>query len=185
MSLNYAMLSTRLKTLSTFAHLRSEPNCTNPRQPVLNVAPLNCVPYISSTNPDDIFSSPTQENAEAAETVGPAMIFLPSQSTREELNNIMNAFVVVPTFFIDRISDLPEAFPPNDSISLKDHCPPFTFPPGHFLMKNLIVDKSVIYQNLCPTGYLTCSFRLPGPVNPQQVTSYLADGILEVTVKKR
>ncbi|XVF57417.1 hypothetical protein PTKIN_Ptkin06aG0203600 [Pterospermum kingtungense] len=136
----------------------------NPQQPVLNVAPLNCVPCIGPTNPDDIFSSPVQANAEAAETLGPAMIYLPSQSTREELNDIMNAtrngvvltgsvlagtmgprigqvdigesadsyyfrvilpgedlyednaFVVMPTFFKDQISDLPENFPPNDNI---------------------------------------------------------------------
>ncbi|XVF57341.1 hypothetical protein PTKIN_Ptkin06aG0197300 [Pterospermum kingtungense] len=55
---------------------RSEPNLMNPQQPVLNVAPLNCVPYSGPTNPDDNFSSPTQENAEAAETVGPAIIFV-------------------------------------------------------------------------------------------------------------
>ncbi|XVF57414.1 hypothetical protein PTKIN_Ptkin06aG0203300 [Pterospermum kingtungense] len=119
----------------------SEPNIMDPQQPVLNVAPLNCVPCIGPTNSADIFSSSRQENAEASETVDPAMIFLPSQSTREELKDIMNAtgngvvltgaaltetmgprirkvigedldednaFVVMPTFFIDQISDLPE-----------------------------------------------------------------------------
>ncbi|XVF57415.1 hypothetical protein PTKIN_Ptkin06aG0203400 [Pterospermum kingtungense] len=149
--------------------LRSEPNCMNPQQPVLNVAPLNCVPYIGPTNPDDIFSSPVLENAEAAETVSPAMIYLPSQSTRDELNDIMNAtrngvvltgtvlagtmgprigqvdigesvdsyyfrvilagedlyednaFVVMPMFFKDQISDLPENFPP-DNFSLESVC---------------------------------------------------------------
>ena len=66
-----------------------EPNRINPQQPVLDVAPLNCVPYIGPINPDDMFSSPTKEKTEASETIGPAMIFLPSQSTREELDNIM------------------------------------------------------------------------------------------------
>ncbi|XVF57339.1 hypothetical protein PTKIN_Ptkin06aG0197200 [Pterospermum kingtungense] len=71
--------------------MRSEPNRLNPHQPLLNVAPLHCVPYISPTNPDDVFSSSSQKNAEAVEIFGLAMIFLPSQSTREELNDIMNA----------------------------------------------------------------------------------------------
>ncbi|XVF57338.1 hypothetical protein PTKIN_Ptkin06aG0197100 [Pterospermum kingtungense] len=53
--------------------MRSEPNRLNPQQLVLNVAPLNFVPYIGPTNPDDIFSSSMQENAEAAETVSPTM----------------------------------------------------------------------------------------------------------------
>ncbi|XVE89708.1 hypothetical protein DITRI_Ditri20bG0017500 [Diplodiscus trichospermus] len=66
-----------------------EPKRMNPQQPVLNVAPLNCVPYTGPTNPDDMFSSPPKEKNEAAETIGPAIIFLPSLSTKEELDNIM------------------------------------------------------------------------------------------------
>lgn len=62
----------------------------NPQQPVLDVAPLNCVPYMGPKNPDDMFSSPPKET-NAGEKIGPAMIFLPSQSTREELDNIMAA----------------------------------------------------------------------------------------------
>lgn len=68
-----------------------EPTRMNPQKPVLDVAPLNCVPYMGPTNADDMFSSPTKENTGAVEAIGPAMIFLPSQSTREELDNIMAA----------------------------------------------------------------------------------------------
>ncbi|KAK8661293.1 hypothetical protein V6N13_052187 [Hibiscus sabdariffa] len=68
-----------------------EPNRMNPQQPVLDVAPLNCVPYMGPTNLEDMFSSPTKENAEAAEAIGPAIIFLSSQSTRDELDNTMAA----------------------------------------------------------------------------------------------
>ena len=42
----------------------------------------------------------------------------------------------------------------------------------------------MLTQNLCPPGPFTVSFQLPGPVNPQEVTSRLADGMLEAIVKK-
>lgn len=58
---------------------------TNPQQLVLDVAPLNCVPYVGPTNPDDKFASP-EENTE---TVGPAMIFLPSETTKEDLDSVL------------------------------------------------------------------------------------------------
>ena len=42
----------------------------------------------------------------------------------------------------------------------------------------------MLTQNLGPPGHFTVSFQLPGPVNPQEVTSRLADGMLEAIVKK-
>lgn len=68
-------------------------------------------------------------------------------------------------------------------------------PDGTVLIKGIVkTGEKTVYrnfqvyhmrtQNLGPPGPFTVSFRLPGPVNPQQVTSKLADGILEATVKK-
>ncbi|KAK8605167.1 hypothetical protein V6N13_082619 [Hibiscus sabdariffa] len=39
-------------------------------------------------------------------------------------------------------------------------------------------------QNLCLPGPFTVTFQLPGPVNNQEATSYLANGMLEAIVKK-
>ncbi|MBA0796980.1 hypothetical protein Gohar_007708 [Gossypium harknessii] len=34
-----------------------------------------CATFIDPTNPDDMFSSPTEQNTEAVEAISPAMIF--------------------------------------------------------------------------------------------------------------
>lgn len=40
-------------------------------------------------------------------------------------------------------------------------------------------------QNLCPSGHFSMSFKLPGPVNPQQFTgNFGTDAILEGIVMK-
>ncbi|XP_021283025.1 alpha-crystallin domain-containing protein 22.3-like [Herrania umbratica] len=67
----------------------NEPNHMNPQQPVLDVPPFSCVHHIDPPSPGDTFSSPPGEQTKASETIGPAMIFLPSQSTRKELDNMM------------------------------------------------------------------------------------------------
>ncbi|MBA0804028.1 hypothetical protein Gohar_014183 [Gossypium harknessii] len=61
---------------------------TSPQKLVLDVAPLNCVPYVGPTNPDDKSVSP-EENTDVTETIGPAMIFLPSETTSEDLDSIV------------------------------------------------------------------------------------------------
>lgn len=52
-----------------------------------------------------------------------------------------------------------------------------------------VVKNSQIFkmtQNLCPPGHFSISFRLPGPVNHQQLTGFFGtNGILEGIVKKR
>ncbi|XWS42418.1 hypothetical protein CRYUN_Cryun16bG0012900 [Craigia yunnanensis] len=189
-----------------------EPNRINPQQPVLDVAPLNCVPYVGPTNLDDMFSSPTKEKTEAAETIGPAMIFLPSQATREELDNIMGTTkngvaltgaaatgTVGPVIGLVDIGELEDSYYfrvtlPGVSMDKRDfNCD--IEPDGKVLIKGIsttgekIVCKNfqifhMLTQNLCPPGPFTVSFQLPGPVNPQEVTSRLADGMLEAIVKK-
>ncbi|XVF31309.1 hypothetical protein REPUB_Repub16aG0134700 [Reevesia pubescens] len=189
-----------------------EPNRMNPQQPVFDVAPLNCVPYIGPTNSDDMFSSPTEEKTEAAETIGPAMIFLPSQSTREDLDNIMattkNGVAVTgaaatgsvgPSIGKVDIGELEDSYYfrvtlPGVSMDKRDfNCD--IEPDGKVLIRGIsttgeeLVCKNfqifhMLTQNLAPPGPFTVSFQLPGPVNPQVVTSLLANGLLEVIVKK-
>ncbi|XP_022719348.1 alpha-crystallin domain-containing protein 22.3 isoform X2 [Durio zibethinus] len=184
----------------------------NPQQPVLDVAPLNCVPYVGPTNPDDTVSSPTNEKIEAAETIGPAMILLPSQSTREELDSIMatikNGVVLTgaaatgtvgPILGKVDIGELEDSYYfrvalPGVSMDKRDfNCD--IEPDGKVLIKGIsttgekIVCKNfqifhMLTQNLCPPGHFTVSFQLPGPVNNYEVTSLLADGIFEAIVKK-
>lgn len=73
-----------------------EPPPVNPDRPVLAVAPLNSVPYIGpqmpSSNNDHrlpMETTSSTKEAEPVERIGPAMIFLPSSTTREEWNNVM------------------------------------------------------------------------------------------------
>lgn len=55
------------------------------------MAPLNSMPYIGpSTPPSDFGSTPSKKETEAGENVGPTLIFLPSYSSREELENIIS-----------------------------------------------------------------------------------------------
>ncbi|XVF41981.1 hypothetical protein PTKIN_Ptkin01aG0323800 [Pterospermum kingtungense] len=189
-----------------------EPTRMNPQQPVLDVAPLNCIPYIGSNNPDDMFSSPPEEKTEAGEQIGPAMIYLPSQSTREELDDIMATSKTgvaltgaattgmgpaVGAVDIDELEDsyyfrvtLPGVSSDKGNFSCDIE------PDGKVLIKGISTTGEKIVcryyqifhmltQNLCPPGHFTVSFNLPGPVNHLDVTSHLADGILEAVVKKR
>lgn len=192
-----------------------EPNRVNPQQPVLDVAPLNCVPYIDPTTPNDMFSSPTQEKTEAAETIGPAVMYLPSQSTREELDNIMattkNGVVLTgaaatgsfgPTIGSMNIGEMEDSYYfrvalPGVSMDRKEFNLDIE-PDGKVLIRGVTTTGEKIVcrhfqifhmlsQNLSPSGPgpFTISFELPGPVNPQEVTSLLANGMLEAIVKKK
>ncbi|MBA0591321.1 hypothetical protein Gorai_019999, partial [Gossypium raimondii] len=239
---------------------------TSPQQLVLDVAPLNCVPYVGPTNPDDKSVSP-EENTDVTETIGPAMIFLPSETTSEDLDSIvactkhgvaltgaaatgtMGPIVglvdigVLEDSYYFRVS-LPGVSPDKNSgvktpvplrkIELEQHkvkiFSPNAIKPllqalgvelmilpqmitvlvdftsaedfscdiesdGKVLIKGItttgekvVVKNSQVFhmltQNLCPSGHFTVSFELPGPVDPEKVTSCLANGLLEAVVKK-
>ncbi|XVE62981.1 hypothetical protein DITRI_Ditri06bG0163000 [Diplodiscus trichospermus] len=159
-----------------------------------------------------MFYSPANEKTEAAERISPAMIYLPPQSTREELDNIMatakngvaltgaaTTGKVGPIVGLVDISELEDSYYfrislPGVSTDKRDfNCD--IEPDGKVLIKGItttgekIVCKhfqvfQMLTQNLCPPGHFTVSFQLPGPVNPLEVTSCLANGILEAIVKK-
>ncbi|KAK8506828.1 hypothetical protein V6N12_000398 [Hibiscus sabdariffa] len=189
-----------------------EPNRMNPQQPVLDVAPLNCVPYMGPTNLEDMFSSPTKENAEAAEAIGPAIIFLSSQSTRDELDNTMAATKsgvaltgAAATGSVGSVIGKVEIGELEDSYYFRVSLPGVSMdkkdfncdiePNGKVVIKGISTTGEKIVcknfqifhmqtQNLCLPGPFTVTFQLPGPVNSEEATSYLANGMLEAIVKK-
>uniref|UniRef100_A0A7N2L457 SHSP domain-containing protein n=1 Tax=Quercus lobata TaxID=97700 RepID=A0A7N2L457_QUELO len=192
-----------------------EPDPLNPRQTVLHVAPLNSVPYIGPPTPHSYTaSSPAKKNSETVEKVGPAMIFLPSLSTREEWNNAVAATKVgvalTGSAAMGKIGpvvgpmDIGES---DDSYFFRVSLPGVTRdekefscevePDGKIVIKGvtttgekIVCKNSQIFQmqsqNLCPPGHFSISFQLPGPVDNQQFSgSFGIDGILEGIVKKR
>lgn len=71
----------------------NEPEPLDPKQPILDVPPLNSFPYIgppsSSSNPT--FSQVEGMNEEGAHTLGPAVLYLPPHATQEEFDNLVSA----------------------------------------------------------------------------------------------
>ncbi|KAG4189178.1 hypothetical protein ERO13_A08G210950v2, partial [Gossypium hirsutum] len=138
------------------------------------------------TNPGDMLSSPTEENAEAVEKNSPAMIFLPSQSTREVLNEMIDATNNGVALTVE-IGEL------KDSYYFRVSLPGVSMDKREFNCViradgKIVSNESGVFrmltQNLGPPGPFTVSFQLPGPVNNQEVKSHLACGFLEAIVKK-
>lgn len=191
------------------------PEPLNPQQAVLHVAPLNSVPYIGPPTPHSYTaSSPTKRHSETVEKVGPAMIFLPSLSTREEWNSVVAATKVGVALTgsaamgkIGPVIGLMDIGESMDSYFFRVSLPGVTSdekdfncdvePDGKIVIKGvtttgekIVCKNSQIFQmqtqNLCPPGHFSISFQLPGPVDHQQFSgSFGIDGILEGIVKKR
>ncbi|XVF84433.1 hypothetical protein PTKIN_Ptkin17bG0036500 [Pterospermum kingtungense] len=141
------------------------------------------------------------------------MIFLISQSTREELIDIMNA---TRNGVLSTGAVLTGTMGPRTgTVDIGEYADSYYFrvilagvssderdfscdiePNGTVLIKGILKTGEKIVcrnyemfhmltQNVGHPGPFTISFQLPGLVYPQQVISNLADGILEVSVKKR
>ncbi|KAG4135621.1 hypothetical protein ERO13_D08G227800v2 [Gossypium hirsutum] len=164
------------------------------------------------TNPGDMLSSPTEENADAVEKNSPAMIFLPSQSTREVLNEMIDATNngvaltgAAATGSMGPLIGKVEIGELKDSYYFRVSLPGVSMDKREFNCviradgkvtiqgilttgEQIVSNKSGVFrmltQNLGPPGPFTVSFRLPGPVNNQEVKSHLACGFLEAIVKK-
>ncbi|MBA0680849.1 hypothetical protein Goari_012526 [Gossypium aridum] len=164
------------------------------------------------TNPGDMLSSPTEENAEAVEKNSPAMIFLPSQSTREVLNEMIDATNngvaltgAAATGSMGPLIGKVEIGELKDSYYFRVSLPGVSMDNREFNCvigadgkvtiqgilttgEQIVSNESGVFrmltQNLGPPGPFTVSFRLPGPVNNQEVKSHLACGFLEAIVKK-
>ncbi|XP_031255398.1 alpha-crystallin domain-containing protein 22.3 [Pistacia vera] len=189
------------------------PEHVNPQQHVLDVAPLNSMPYIGPpTTPNE--STPPKRKTEAVEKVGPAIVFLPSHSTREEWDNITFAMSsgvaltgsaamgkVGPILGLVDIGESVDSYLfrvslPGVARDEKD----FLFdiqPDGKINIKGvtttgekIVCKNSQVFkmqtQHLCPPGHFTITFWLPGPVNTRHFSgNFGTDGILEGIVKKR
>ncbi|KAL4280219.1 hypothetical protein GQ457_03G014480 [Hibiscus cannabinus] len=140
-----------------------EPNRMNPQQPVFDVAPLNCVPYMGPTNPNHMLSSPTKENAEAAEDIAAAatgsMGPLIGKVEIGELEDSYYFRVSLPGISMDKML-IRGISTTGEKLVCKD------FQVFHMLT-----------QNLCR----------PGPFSSHSIslvrsTSYLANGMLEAIV---
>lgn len=70
-----------------------EPEPLDPKQPILDVPPLNSFPYIGppSSNSNPAFSQVEGMNEEGAHTLGPAVVYLPPHATQEEFDNLVSA----------------------------------------------------------------------------------------------
>ncbi|KAK3418542.1 alpha-crystallin domain-containing protein 22.3-like [Eucalyptus grandis] len=185
----------------------------DPQLPILDVAPLNSVPYfgppISHSN---VAPSQLEMETEAGESVGPSIMYFPSHST-EEWDKLLAAAKsgvgLVGSAAMGRMGPIVGAVDigecedsylfrvslPGVSRDEKDfRCD--VEPDGKIFIKGVtttgektVVKDSQIFkmtQNLCPPGHFSISFQLPGPVNHQQLTGFFGtNGILEGIVKKR
>ncbi|KAK8488576.1 hypothetical protein V6N13_027528 [Hibiscus sabdariffa] len=153
------------------------------------------------------------EKANVPEAVGPAMIYLPSKPTMEEVDNALASTgrgialtgaaatgIFGPIIRLVNLGLLEDSYYfrvslPGMSPEIKDfNCE--VDADGKVLIKGItttgekVVHRgsltfSMMSQNLCPPGDFSVSFNLPGPVNPEEATGRLTDGMLEVIVKKK
>ncbi|GAV65361.1 HSP20 domain-containing protein [Cephalotus follicularis] len=185
--------------------------CPMPQQHVLSVAPLNSMPYIGP--PIYTTTLPTEGEIEAVERVGPAMIYFPSNSPREEWEKLTGATkfgialsggaatgTVGPILRLMTLGESEDSFYfrvnlPGVSRDEKDFSCDIQ-PDGKILIKGVtttgekIVCKSghifrMMTQNLPPPGHFSMQFQLPGSVDPQQFTGQFLNGVLEGVVKKK
>ncbi|XP_008454874.1 alpha-crystallin domain-containing protein 22.3 isoform X1 [Cucumis melo] len=194
---------------------KNEADSSNPRQRILNVAPINSMPYIGPPLPHSyIPSSPRVEDPEAMVKVGPAMVYCPL-TTSQEWDDIVSAtkagVSLTGTAAMGKVGpvigrvDIAE----NENsyffrVSLpgvaRDQTDSFSCdmePDGKVKIRgvtttgeNIVCKNSQIFRmqskNLCPPGHFSITFQLPGPVNNLQFSgAFGADGILEGSVGKR
>ncbi|XP_010549932.1 PREDICTED: alpha-crystallin domain-containing protein 22.3-like [Tarenaya hassleriana] len=179
-------------------------------QTILNVVPLNSIPYIGpSTGQASMSGHRANDNVEKR---GPAMIFLPCESAPEftDLANQTKTGVALtgsaamgkigPTIGLVDIAENEDSFyfrvslPGVSGDEKEFSCE--VDPDGKILIKGVTTtgEKTVckhsqvfrmLTQNLCPPGHFTISFQLPGPVdNDEFVGQFGSDGVLVGTVKK-
>uniref|UniRef100_A0A2P2K936 SHSP domain-containing protein n=1 Tax=Rhizophora mucronata TaxID=61149 RepID=A0A2P2K936_RHIMU len=185
-----------------------------PSNRVLAATPLTSMPYIdpSATNGEGA-PLPTVGDTNPVERAGPSMVFLPSKTTQKEWDNIRcfaksgvglaGSAAMGKVGPIVGLMDIGES---DDSYLFRVSVPGVARdqnfscdiqPDGKVLMKgvtttgeSIVCKYSQVFkmqtQNLCPPGWFSISFHLPGPVDNQQFTgSFGIDGIVEGIVKKR
>ncbi|GMN43809.1 hypothetical protein TIFTF001_013020 [Ficus carica] len=152
-------------------------------------------------------------NSDLVDRAGPAMVFLPSFPTKSELSNIVAAtksgFALTgsaamgnmgPSVGLMDIGECEDAYLFRISLpGVKRDARDFSCEvesDGKVLIRGVATtgEKTVFRysqmfemqtQNLCPPGRFSISFKLPGPVDPQQFSgNFGTDGILEGIVMK-
>lgn len=180
---------------------------------VLNVAPLNSMPYIDPlVSLGNCKSSQAQGDKEFVETSKPALVYLPSQPTEEEWKNLLavtksgiglSGSAAAGT--IGPILGKMDVGESEDSYMFRVSLPgvareDFTCdvaPTGQILINGVTTTgEKIVYKNslkfemqsrhLCPPGHFSISFKLPGPVDSQHLSAHFGiDGVFEGIVKKK
>ncbi|XP_057961117.1 increased DNA methylation 2-like [Malania oleifera] len=190
-------------------HANDIPDSENPQfvTPVSSM-PVNDIPMTLNSAP-----LPDEMENRSAQKHGPAMIFLPSQPSGDEWDNIMAAtktgFALTGSATMGQVGpliglmDIGEC---EDSYLFRVSLPGVkrderefscaVESDGKVLIRGVTTtgEKTVRRfaqmfemqtQNLCPPGQFSLSFQMPGPINPQQFSAnYGTDGILEGIVMK-
>ncbi|KAL3516110.1 hypothetical protein ACH5RR_023012 [Cinchona calisaya] len=183
----------------------------DPRQTVLDVAPLKCLPP-PITN---VTSSPIEINPGQPFRELPAMVFITSPPTDEEWNNIITSSKS--GVALTGSAAMGKVGPAIGALDIGESADEYLFrislpgvvrdennftcdvqPDGEITIKGVsstggkkVRKNSMVFemrtQNLCPPGEFSISFRLPGPINHEKSIRGLfgSDGIFEATVKKR
>lgn len=175
----------------------------------VNGAPRNCVPVTYS----NVAPLPAEVGTRSEGGFESGMVFLPSPPTREEWGNIVNVtrsgYSITGTAAMGHFGpsigllDIGES---EDSYLFRVSLPGVKRDEREFGCEVAIDGKVLIRgvtttgeqtvymqsqvfemqtQNLCPSGHFSISFKLPGPVDPQQFSgNFGTDGILEGIVMK-
>ncbi|XP_022150781.1 alpha-crystallin domain-containing protein 22.3 isoform X2 [Momordica charantia] len=192
---------------------RNEAEPLNPRHRILDVAPINSMPYIGPPLPHSyVPSSPRVEDPEALVKVGPAMVYCPL-TTNQEWAGIVSAaktgIALTGTAAMGKVGpvigrvDIGEN---ENSYFFRVSLPGVARDQNSFSCdmetdgkvkirgvtttgENIVCKNSQVFRmqtkNLCPPGHFSITFQLPGPVNNLHFSgAFGADGILEGTVAK-
>ncbi|KAL9235053.1 hypothetical protein vseg_009853 [Gypsophila vaccaria] len=179
----------------------------------LNIPPLNSMPYVDPiASMCYTFGGNNQEDKKPAEPPKSALMFFPTQPTKEEVDSILSVksdgvclggSAAVGSFgpLVGKVNIGEDA----DSYLFRVAIPgvareEFTCdvaPDGNILIKGVTTTgEKIVYkhsmkfemltQNLCPPGPFSISFKLPGPVDSQRFTAHFGiDGTFEGLVKKK
>ncbi|KAK9732585.1 hypothetical protein RND81_04G007900 [Saponaria officinalis] len=192
--------------------MASNPNrSTEPE--ALNIPPLNSMPYVDPIASMSLsYDENKPEDSAPVEAPKPALVFFPTQPTKEECDNILSVkgdgiclsgSAAYGTYgpVLGKV-DIGED---GDSYIFRVSLPgvareDFTCdvnPDGKILIKGVTTTgEKVVYkhsmkfemlsQNLCPPGPFSISFKLPGPVDSQHFTAHFGiDGVFEGLIKKK
>ncbi|XAR62304.1 hypothetical protein NMG60_11017019 [Bertholletia excelsa] len=171
--------------------------------PVFDVAPLNAVPYIDPQLSQGKYISSSNERETQPKETGPAVTFKISQQSGEEMEVELTGTAAMvkggPLVGLLDIGECGDAYIFRVSLPGVRVDPDFRCciqPSGKTKIEGVTTTGEkhqyrkyntfqMLSANLCPPGYFSVSFQLPGPVDHLTFSGYFGtDGILEGIVKK-